>query len=167
MWRQFLLIFLILGVVSLPATQKRLEFIYLPLYYHGSDTNETIVMMTVPYAIYSSYPEGRGAVMSKPYIPPALEANHQPGDVNLISLYDITISADLVVDRERRRSGPDMIVTIDASKAIRPAGHPFSIEQVIEAARACVEKNFPSSETHRVTVKVIDSAAKLRSQTGP
>ena len=159
MWRTFPLLLLAFGAANLPATQKRLEAISLPVYYHGSDTDPTIQTVSVPYATYSSAPEWKGAAMSKPYVPPALEANHQPGDVNLLSLYGIKVSADLVVDEAKRTAGPDVIVTIDASKTARPDGYPFCIEEVVESARACVPLNFPEAGTRRVTIKVIDRVA--------
>jgi hypothetical protein len=151
MWRKFLLLVLVFFAVDLPATQKRLDSISLPVYYHGSDTDPTIETLSVPYAVYSSEPEWKGAAMSRPYIPPALEANHQPGDVNLLSLYGIEVSSDLVVDEGKRTSGPDVIVAIDASKAVRPDGYPFSIEEVIESARTCVRLNIPEGGNRRVT----------------
>ena len=159
MWRKFLLLFLILGAANLSATQRRLDSITIPVYYHGSDTDAKIENVTVPYAVYSSEPEWKGAALSRPYVPPALEANHQPGDVNLLSLYGIKISADLVVDEAKRTSGPDVIVTIDASKAARPDGYPFSIGEVIEAARQCIPLNIPEAGRRRVSLKVIDPAA--------
>jgi hypothetical protein len=159
MWRKFLLLVLGFFAMDLPATQRRLDSIHLPLYYHGSDTDPTIQTVSVPYATYSSAPEWKGAAMSKPYVPPGLEANHQPGDVNLLSLYGIKVSADLVVDEAKRTAGPDVIVTIDASKTTRPDGYPFSIEEVVESARSCVPLNFPEAGTRRVTIKVIDPLA--------
>lgn len=156
MWRKLLLPFLVLGAVSLPATQKRLEAISLPVYYHGSDTDPKIETISVPYAVYSSEPEWKGAAMGRAYVPPALEANHQPGDVNVLSLYGITVSSDYLVDEAKRTSGPDVIVTIDASKAAQPEDYPFSIEEVIESARTCVRLNIPEAGNRRVTVKVID-----------
>jgi hypothetical protein len=158
MWRKFLLLFLILGAANLSATQRRLDSITIPVYYHGSDTDAKIENLSVPYAVYSSEPEWRGAAMSRPYIPPAIEANHQPGDINLLSLYGVEVSADLVVDEAKRTSGPDVTVTIDASRAARPDGYPFSIEDVIEAARACVGMNIPDFKGRSVHVKVIDPA---------
>ena len=159
MWRKFLLLWLIVGAANLPATQKRLDSILLPVYYHGSDTDPMIATLSVPYAVYSSEPEWIGAAMSKPYIPPALEENHKPGDVNLLSLYGIRVSSDLVVDEVKRTSGPDVIVTIDASQAAQPDGYPFSIEEVIESARACAEKNVPNAKGRTKSIKVIDPAA--------
>lgn len=159
--RNLPLLFLLLGAVSLFATQKRLDSVTIPVYYHGSDTDPKIQNLTVPYAVYSSEPEWRGAAMSRPYIPPALEPNHQPGDVNLLSLYGVKVSADLVLDEAKRTSGPDVTVTIDASKAARPAGYPFSIEEVIEAARACVTVSIPEASRRRVSLKVIDPAAPV------
>ena len=143
--------------MSLPATQKRLDSIYMPLYYHGSDTDPKIRTLSVPYAVYSCEPEWRAAAMSRPYIPPALEANHQPSDVNLISLYGIKISADLVVDEAKRTSGPDVTITLDASAAAHPEGYPFSIEEAIEAARTCIRLNFPDRDPGkgRVEIKVL------------
>jgi hypothetical protein len=156
MWRKFLFVFLVLGAVSLPATQKRLASISLPVYYHGSDTDPKIENVPVPYAVYSSEPEWIGAALSKPYIPPAIEANHQPGDVNLLSLYGIKVSVDLVVEKAKRTSGPDVIVTIDASKAARPDGYPFSPEEVIKAARDCIPLNIPEAGMRRVNIRVIE-----------
>ncbi|MFM7182065.1 MAG: hypothetical protein ACKO2G_11455 [Verrucomicrobiales bacterium] len=156
MWRKFLTIFLLLGIMDIPATQKRPDAVTIPVYYHGSDTDATIENVTVPYAVYSAEPEWKGMAMSRPYTPPALEANHQPGDVNLLSLYGITISADLVVDEAKRSSGPDVVVTIDASKAACPDGCPFSIEEVLKAARDCIPLNVSEAGMRRVTVKVIE-----------
>jgi hypothetical protein len=154
--RNLPLLFLILSAVSLFATQRRLDSVTIPVYYHGSDTDAKIENLSVPYAVYSSEPEWKGAALGRPYVPPALEANHQPGDVNLLSLYGIKISADLVVDEAKRTSGPDVIVTLDASKAARPDGYPFSIAEVIEAARQCIPLNIPEAGRRRVNVKVLE-----------
>ena len=61
----------------------------------------------------------------------------QPHDVNLASLYHIRVNGTYKED------GKDILVTVDASKATRPDGYPFTVEQLIEAVVTCVKIMYP------------------------
>ncbi len=127
-----------LGVAQVAsATQLRIESVTQPLYLHGSDADRRVYFQTVPFVTFSSDPEWRFSAISAPFIPPSAGTWH-PQDVNLTSLYRITVSGTY------KTEGNDILVKVDASKAVRPENYPFTLEQVIEAVVTCVKIMYPT-----------------------
>ena len=118
------------------STLLRLETVSLPLYLHGSDEDTRISIRSVPFATSGSDPEWRFSAISKPFLPPT-GGSLRTHDVNLTSLYG------LVVGGSYKENGKDMLVTIDASKAVPPEGYPFTVEEVIDAVTTCVKLMYP------------------------
>ena len=59
--------------------------------------------------------------------------------MNLASVYAIAVGGTYKED------SPDMLVTIDISKASVPEGYPFTIAQVTQAVETCVRLMYPAS----------------------
>ena len=118
------------------ASEWRLTSVSQPLYLHGSDTDPVITITAVPYATFSADPEWRFYAISVPFIPPTDRAE-PVHDVNLASLYRLSVSGTY------REDGKNVLVTIDATKAVQPEDYPFTVEQVIDAVTTCVKMMFP------------------------
>ena len=76
--------------------------------------------------------------MNAPYVPHHTNWN-VPADTNLITLYRITISGAL--DLEGDPKDPKLIITIDCSDSVVPAGYNFTLGEVVEKVRQCVTLN--------------------------
>ena len=118
------------------GSELRLTAVTQPLYLHGSESDPRISFESVPYITFGADPEWRFGAISVPFVPPA-GGSAKSQDVNLTSLYHI------LVDGTYKKDSQDMLVTIDASKAIQPEGYPFTIEQVIDAVTTCVKIMYP------------------------
>jgi len=103
---------------------------------HGAESDSRISITSVPFVTFHADPEWRFSAISKPFVPPT-DGTWRPHDVNLASLYGISVSGSY------KENGTDMLVTIDASKAVIPDGYPFSVEQVIDAVITCVKLMYP------------------------
>ena len=133
-----IIILLLLGWTHLAfATQLRIETVMQPLYLHGSDSNPRIEFQKVPYVTFASDPEWRFPAISTPFIPPG-DKTVPREDVNLASLYKITVEGTY------KDGDKDLLVKVDASKAVRPEGFPFTVEQVIDAVTTCVKTMYPA-----------------------
>lgn len=132
-----ILIALLLSLVSIAwSSQLGLATVSLPLYLHGSDEDPRISIREVPFATFGADPEWRFPAISTPFMPPTGNGV-KTCDVNLTSLYGITVEGNY------KDNGMDMVVTINASKAIQPEGYPFTVEQVIDAVSTCVKLMYP------------------------
>lgn len=129
------------------ASELRLTSVTQPLYLHGSESDSRIAFESVPYVTFAADPEWRFSAISVPFIPPT-GGSWRAHDVNLASIYHI------VVDGTYADNGKDMLVTIDASKAARPEGYPFSIEQVIDAVATCVKIMYPDRPLDEGALKI-------------
>lgn len=134
---RLIIIALLLSLAPLArCSELRLDTVSLPLYLHGSDEDPTISIRQVPFATFGADPEWRFPAISTPFMPPTGNAV-KTSDVNVTSLYGIT------VDGNYQENGKDMVVTINASKAVQPEGYPFTLEQVIDAVSTCVKLMYP------------------------
>ena len=131
-----LLLALLLTAQLASGSLLRIETVTQPLYLHGSDSDPRIRFEPVPYVTFASDPEWRFSAISVPFTPPA-SGSWKPHDVNLASAYRIAVEGNYKED------GKDILVGIDASKAVRPEGYPFTIEQVIDAVVTCVKIMYP------------------------
>ncbi len=118
------------------GSELSLRTVTQPLYLHGSESDPRISFEPVPYMTFGSDPEWRFIAIATPFFPPAGGATKSQ-NVNLTSLYQI------LVEGSYKKDSQDLLVTIDASKAIQPEGYPFTIEQVIDAVTTCVKIMYP------------------------
>ena len=79
------------------------------------------------------------SLMNAPYVPHHVTWN-VPGDVNLITLYGLSVSG--VYDLKGDPKAPQLIITIDLTKSVHPKGYSFSVDEVVEKVKACIELNF-------------------------
>ena len=134
---KFIVLAFLLSVAStVDASQLRIESVTLPLYLQGSDTTPRIAFQSVPYVTFGPDPEWRFSAICVPCIP-STSGSLSPRDVNLTSLYRITIDGNYTKTR-------DLLVTVDASKATQPEGYPFTVDQVIDATVTCIKIMYPS-----------------------
>jgi hypothetical protein len=132
---------LLLSLASIAcASELRIEVVTQPLYLHGSEAVPQITFQPVPLVTFHSDPEWRFAGISTPFVPPT-DGSWKPQDINLTSLYRITVNGTY------KENGRDVLVTIDASKAKQPEDYPFTVEQVIDAVVTCVKTMFPPRPT--------------------
>ncbi|MGV3533815.1 MAG: hypothetical protein ACO1QR_15715 [Chthoniobacteraceae bacterium] len=144
-----IVILLLLGLAQLAsATQLRIETVMQPLYLHGADSEPRIEFLKVPYATFAADPEWRFPAISTPFIPPA-DKTVPREDVNLASVYKITVEGTYKDD------GKDFLVKVDASKAVRPEGYPFTVEQVIDAVVTCVKFMYPARPPEDGALEVV------------
>jgi hypothetical protein len=129
------------------GTALRIDSVVLPLYLHGSDSDTVIKFERVPFVTFFNASEWCFGAMSKPFIP-STDGTWKPHDVNLVSLYRIE------VDGAYKDNNKDMLVKIDASKAVRPEGYPFTIEEVIDAVTTCVKTMSPPKPAEDGTLEI-------------
>src|SRR5258707_11525563 len=129
------------------ASELGLTSVTQPLYLHGSESDSRIAFESVPYVTSAADPEWRFSAISVPFIPPT-SGSWRAHDVNLASIYHI------VVNGTYAENSKDMLVTIDASKAPKPEGYPFNIEQVIDAVVTCVKIMYPERPPDEGALKI-------------
>ncbi len=146
---------LLLGFAQIAAgSELRLDTVSMPLYLHGSDTDPRISITSVPFMTAGADPEWRFPAISTAFRPAAgIMAKTQ--DVNLASIYGIKVEGNF----KDGANDKDMVVTIDASKAMQPEGYPFTVEQVIEAVRTCVNLMYPPRPADEGALEIIVKAA--------
>ncbi len=133
-----LLIAAVVLTFPLQGSQLGLRSVKQPLYLHGSDESPGISITDVPFVTHYADPEWRFPAICQPFVPPTDGSWKTPHDVNLASLYGITVSGTY------ENGSPDFAVTIDASKAKVPEGYPFTIAQVIDSVETCVKLMYPA-----------------------
>lgn len=146
------LLLLVLLVQSAQSTLVSLGPVKMPLYLHGSDTDPRISIMDVPVIDGSSSPEEMYSAISRVFTPPS-PARFQKTNVNMASSYGILASLSYGEAKEELH----WIITVDASSAKKPEGHPFSVEQVVDAVVTCVKLMSPMApeDEHKITIKVL------------
>ncbi len=146
-----ILIALLLAFAPLASgSSLSLVTIVQPVYLHGSESDSRITFQAVPFVTFHSAPEWSFTAISTPFIPPT-DGTWKPHDVNLASLYKITVSGGYKDNQEEQK---DILVTIDASKAVVPEGHPFTVEQVIDAVVTCVKMAYPARPVDEGTFEI-------------
>ena len=138
MMKPLLLAFALLGG-SVHATQLGLFITKQPLYLHGTDLDIEIVIADVPVAYSGSSWASHFGAIAIPFIPPTDGSWREPHDVNLASVYGVTITT-----RPRK---PNTVIVIDAAAAKAPEDYPFTIEQVVDAIAECIELMIPKDTT--------------------
>lgn len=107
-------------------------------YLHGGDSDSVIQIIDVPFVTSYADPEWRFSAISKPFIPATDDSWKQPKDVNMASVYGITVTGGL------KPGSNDVEVVVDATKAKVPVGYPFTITQVTDAVVTCVKLMYPT-----------------------
>lgn len=141
---------LLTSATSVSATQLAMVIVKQPLYMHGSDADPEIRITDVPVAFSGSVPESWFAAIHIPFTPPTDGSWHEPENVNMASAYGLRVSAE-------EDSAGDVIlwkITIDATKAKKPEGYPFSIEQVIDSTLTCIKMMCPAKPEDEQKVKI-------------
>ncbi|MGJ8633266.1 MAG: hypothetical protein ACSHX7_05040 [Luteolibacter sp.] len=149
--------FLILAITLLQplfATGLSLRTVKQPLFLVEADQSTVIKITDVPFITYYSDPEWRFSAISQPFIPSKDSSWETPHDINLTSLYGISVLGTYKDDSN------DFLVTIDASKAKAPEAYPFTIEQVIDSVQTCVKLMYPTvpKEEGVLIIKIINPA---------
>ncbi|MEZ0386188.1 MAG: hypothetical protein ACAI34_03910 [Verrucomicrobium sp.] len=151
-----LVILLSFGLLVSPASSTTLGLasVKQAVYLHGSDSDPVIDIVDVPFVTSYSDPEWRFNAICQPFIPAADKSWKEPQDINLASLYKITVSGTYA-------EGADVEVVIDASKAVVPEGYPFTLDQVLDAVSTCVKLMYPArpADEGKFTIKVVPAAA--------
>lgn len=133
-----ILIALIALAIPASATLTRIGSVKQATYLHDSDEDAVIRIIDVPYVASGSYPECGFAAICKPFVPTTDGSWRHPHDVNLASLYGITVSGG------QKPSSSDVEVVVNASKAKVPEGYPFRIAQVTDAVVTCMKLRYPT-----------------------
>ena len=137
------------------ATALALVTVKQPAYMH-TDGDAKIKFVDVQAAIVFGLPEGIFSAIGWAHRPATggLTAKYAQQDINLASLYNITVRAD-------GETQGQLTVTIDASKAKVPETYPFTIDQVVDAVSVCVKLMHPAQPENAVkfTVKTIPPVA--------
>lgn len=134
-------IIIILTCLLLPlhASQLSLRSVKQPLYLHGGDESPGIKITDVPFVSHYADPEWRFSAIAIPFTPAKDSGWKNPHDINLTSLYRISVAGTY------KKDSLDFAVTINASKAIIPDGYPFTIAQVIDSVETCVKLMYPTT----------------------
>jgi len=125
-------------LLPLHASQLSLRSVKQPLYLHGGDESPGIAITDVPFVTHYADPEWRFSAISAPFIPSKDSGWKTPHDINLTSLYGISVGGTY------RKNSRDFEVTINASEAAVPKGYPFTVAQVIDSVETCVKLMYPT-----------------------
>lgn len=121
------------------ATQLALVIVKQPLYLHGSDTDSAIQVVDVPVAYATSHPESYFAAIHLPFVPATNGSWREPTDINMASVYGLRVSCIEAGGSSVR----EWRIAVDATKAKRPDGYPFTVDQVIDATVTCIKVMAP------------------------
>jgi hypothetical protein len=148
-----LLVAMLLPIMA-HASQPRLMTVTLPLWYMGAaESDQKILISEVPRICGGTDAAAWFALFSKPLRPDGAEV-----DVNLISIYQIGISAEQYPDGSVTR------IVIDTSKAAKPPAYPFEVEEVTEQVVICMRREFTDKDKVKI---VITPDAQERSDQQP
>jgi hypothetical protein len=139
------LFFLLLCSISAQASSLNIFTVKQPLFLQNTESEEVISIHDVPFVTAWAYPEATFEAISAPFIPPSDSSWKERKDVNLASLYGIRVSA--------ADEGATWKITVDASKAKKPADYPFTIKQVTDAVVTCAKRMVPAKQ--KITLKII------------
>ncbi|MCG8603049.1 MAG: hypothetical protein MI807_23085 [Verrucomicrobiales bacterium] len=124
------------------ATTPTLTSITQPLFYLGSAGDAEIQFIETPKIINNA-----GVMFWVELFHNPTDLDGADGDLNLISLYGLTVSLS-----EWDAEGNPTLITIDATRAIRPPRYPFTVEEVADAATKAVRIEFPDVDTTKISV---------------
>ena len=148
---KLILLFLASVVTSVTASHLGLKSVKQPVYLIDTDSDSVIRIVDVPFATMWADPEWRFTAICRPFVPATDGSWREPHDVNLASLYGITVVGT------SKKDSLDIEVIIDASKAAVPPRCPFTVEQVVDAVSTCVKLMYPAGpeKEGKLEIKVI------------
>lgn len=152
------LLFLATLATSLFGSHLGLRSVKQPLYLMGTESDPMIHIVDVPFATTWADPEWRFTAICQSFVPATDGSWREPHDVNLASLYGITVTGTY------KKGSQDIEVVIDASKATVPSHYPFTMEQVVDAVTTCVKLMYPArpEDEGKLEIKVISPKAKAK-----
>ena len=131
------------------ATSPDFEYLTKPLYYPGANNmaGKDVAYVSVPKLMNSTYPLIMAGTYEDEVYFSGRDSEH---NLNLISVYGLKITAN-----ELAKPGDEgestIIFLIKTDEAKKPANYPFSIEEVVIEAAACINKDYPESKIVAVT----------------
>lgn len=145
------LTFLLILTSPMYASHLGLGWVKQVVYLHDSDTEVKMEIIDVPFVSAYAAPEWVFNAISEPFIPPTDGSWRDPSDVNLATLYGIVVSGTY------KKNSKDVVAIIDLTKAKVPAGYPFTLEQVTEQVKKCVELVYPYNPEfdNKLEIKII------------
>lgn len=132
------LLAMFLLILPVYGSELSLRSVKQPLYLHGGDENPGIKITDVPFVTHYADPEWRFSAIATPFVPAKDSGWKSPHDVNLTSIYGISVGGTY------KKDSRDFAVIIDASKAVVPEGYPFTIGEVIDSVETCVKLMYPT-----------------------
>ena len=151
------LLLALVGCFAAHASQLRLTFLHLPVYFH-SDTDPELTKLTVPFVTSYASPEALLGAMSLPYRPHHDTSWKTQEDINLISVYGFQLAYAPIPGTK------DYRLTIDTSKAKAPDGYPFSVQDVLEKIKLCAPKNYNANQESKLVIDVAGPEQNLRGE---
>ncbi len=147
------LLALFLFITPVFGTQLGMRFVYIPIYIEDN-ARDVVNPHKISFVSHRAAEETELLWMGRPHIPHHDSGWMKPADINLISLYTISI------DTERVANSKNRLFVIDISKAVKPDGIPFTLQQVVELVKESVRLTFPDTDTSKVVFKLIDKKTK-------
>ncbi len=147
--KSLILAALIVGTGLVSATTPTLTSITQPLYFLGSAGDAKIQFIEVPKILNNSSAMFWITLFSDP-----TAVDGSDGDLNLISIYGITVEMS-----SEDKDGRVTSITIDATKATKPEQYPLSIADVLVATEKAVRIEFPDEDRTKITVQDSNGAS--------
>jgi hypothetical protein len=142
------ILFLLITVIPVAASHLGLSSVKQPIYLLGTEYDSTIQITSVPFATSGADPEWKFNAICQPFVPPTDGSWKEPHDVNLTSLYGISVAGTY------KEGGRDIEVIVDASKAKIPPNYPFTLDQVLDAVVTCVKLMSPAKPEDEGTLEI-------------
>lgn len=152
-----LLFALLLFTSPVFGTQLGMRFVYIPIYIKHNAV-DFANPHKVSFVSHSSYIDSELSWMRRPHIPHHDSGWKKPTDVNLISLYAISIDIESIANSKNK------LFVIDISKAVEPDGIPFSLQQIVDLIKESARLNFPDTDASKIIFKLIDRKSKTAEQ---
>lgn len=115
----------------------------------NDDEDPGMLIRTVPFVTAYASPEWYFSAISAPFIPSSDSSWKKPHDINLVSVYGIVVSGTY------KKESKDIKVTIDVSNAKVPEGYPYTIEQVADKAKECVNLMYPHDADSKSKLEIV------------
>ena len=151
------LLLALFGCFAAHASELRLTFLHLPVYFH-SDTDPELTKLSVPFVTSYASPEAVLGAMSLPYRPHHDASWKTQEDINLISVYGFQLAYAPILGTK------DYRLTIDASKAKAPKGYPFTVQDVLEKIKLCAPLNYNANKDSKLVIEVVGPEQNLRGE---
>jgi hypothetical protein len=153
----FYLLLALLGCFAAHASELRLTFLHLPVYFL-SDTDPELTKLSVPFVTSYASPEALLGAMNLPYRPHHDASWRTQEDINLISVYGFQLEYAPI------SGSKDYRLTIDTSKAKAPDGYPFSVQDVLEKIKLCAPLNYNADKDSKLLIEVAEPKQNPRGE---